>query len=117
MTIQETALFARQPFSIDEVSPEIQQTSRNTFSFLLKKMAQVSLESIGDKLHIHKSNVCRMKENGELEKASALIVAIGVDVVAMEEENNRLREENAAYQVLLAAKLNSQKEKPEVSAN
>jgi hypothetical protein len=58
-----------------------------------------------------------MKENGELEKASALFIAIGVDVVAMEEEIALLREQNAAYQVLLAAKLNSQKEKPEVSSN
>lgn len=96
---------SRIKFSLSEVSPEIQTTSRNTFSLLLQKMGNVSLESIGDKLHIHKSNVSRMKDSGELEKASAIFVAIGIDVPAMEKEIAELRKQNQALQVVAMANL------------
>jgi len=98
-------LGSRVQFTLNEVSPEIQTTSRNTFSLLLQKMGNVSLESIGDKLHVHKSNVCRMKENGELEKAAALFVAIGIDVPSMEKEIAELRKQNQALQVVALANL------------
>lgn len=114
---EEQALFSRAPFSLSEVSPEIQKLSRNTFSILLRKMGEQSLESIGDKMQWHRSNVWRFKQNGGLEKMTAMLLSLGIDVAAMEEEINRLREENAAYHVLLKAKFNEQKEKPEISSN
>lgn len=98
-------LGSRIQFSLDAVSPDIQKQSRNTFSMLLHKMGQVSLESIGDKLHCHKSNVCRMKENGELEKASAIFVALDIDVPAMQKEIEELRKQNQALQVVAMSNL------------
>lgn len=114
---QEEVLFSRQPFSLEEVSDELKQVARNNFSALLRKMGQLSLEVIGDRLCMHKSNICRMKENGELVRVASVTAAIGYDIAAMEEEIKELRRQNAAFQVLLEAKLISQKEKPEVSAN
>lgn len=111
------ALFARQPFTLDEVSPEIHEVSRKNYSALLRNMNQLGLATIGDKLQLHSSNVCRMKDSGELLKVAATNAGIGIDILAMEEEIKELRRQNEAFQILLAAKLISQKEKPEISSN
>lgn len=114
---EDPALFARQPFSLDEVSPDIREKARKNFSIFLRNINQLGLTYVGDKLQLHISNVSRMKDNGELLKVVATNIAVGIDVAAMEEEIKELRRQNEAYQILLAAKLNSHKEKPEVSSN
>ena len=110
-------VFSCAPFTLEEVSPEIQEKSRNVLSFLLRKMGEQSLDAIGDKMHMHRSNVWRMKQNGGFEKMSAVLAALDIDISAMEKQIADLQEQNAAYRVLLAAKLNEQKEKPEISSN
>jgi hypothetical protein len=97
--------FSRRQFSIDDVSEVIRPMVLSNFSALLRKMSETTLEAIGDRLQLHKSNICRIKDNGELLKVAATTVAIGVDIVAMEEEIKELRRQNAAFQVLLEAKL------------
>lgn len=114
---EDSTLFARQPYSLEEVSPEIHDVARKNFSALLRNMNQLGLATIGDRLQLHSSNVCRMKDSGELLKVAATSAGIGIDILAMEEEIKELRRQNEAFQVLLAAKLNSHKEKPEVSSN
>lgn len=114
---EDSALLSRQPYSLEEVSADIAISARNNFSALLRKMAQFSLETIGDKLRLHKSNICRMKENGELARVAAITAAIGYDIVAMEEEIKELRRQNAALQIVAQANLSLHKEKPEVSCN
>lgn len=114
---EDPALFARQPFSLDEVSPDIHQVARKNYSALLRNLSGLGLVTVGDRLRLHSSNVCRMKESGELLKVAANIAGVGIDILAMEEEIKELHRQNEAFQILLAAKLNSHKEKPEVSSN
>lgn len=114
---QSEVLFSRSQFSISEVSDEILASSRNNYSALLRKMGEERLEAIGDKLHLHKANICRMKSNGELERVSAIIAALGFDFKQIEEELQELRRQNEALQVVAQANLSLHKEKPEVSGN
>lgn len=114
---EDSALFARQPYSLEEVSPEIHESSRNNFSAMLRKMNEVGLTEIGDKLMLHKSNVSRMKDNGELLKVAATMAGIGIDVVELENEIIELRRQNAALQIVAQANLSLHKEKPEISSN
>lgn len=114
---EDHALFARQPFSLNEVSPEIHEKTRKNLSIFLRNINQLGLAYVSDKLQLHVSNVSRMKDNGELLKVVATNIAVGIDVAAMEEEIKELRRQNEAFQVLLAAKFVSQKEKPEISSN
>lgn len=114
---EEPALFARQPFTLEEVSPEIREVSRKNYSALLRNMNQLGLAAIGDKLQLHSSNVCRMKDSGELLKVAATSAGIGIDILAMEEEIKELRRQNAALQIVAQANLSLHKEKPEISSN
>ena len=58
-----------------------------------------------------------LKDNGDFAWIASVNAAVGYDLVAMEEEIKELRRQNEAFQILLAAKLISQKEKPEISSN
>lgn len=98
-------IFSRSKFSIEEVSAEIQKQSRNNFSLLLRKMGEQSLESIGDKLHWHKSTICRMKDGGDLEKVAAVLAALGLDMNSLFEENQELRRQCEALKVIAHSNL------------
>lgn len=97
--------FSRSDFSIEEVSPLIREASRNNFSLLLRKMSEQSLDNIGDKLHLHKSNVSRMKENGSLQKVAAILVALDLDVESLIKENEELKRQCSALQVIAHSNL------------
>lgn len=115
--LEDSALFARQPFTLDEVSPDIHQVARKNYSALLRNLSGLGLVTVGDRLRLHSSNVCRMKESGELLKVAANIAGVGIDILAMEEEIKELRRQNAALQIVAQANLSLHKEKPEVSSN
>lgn len=110
MTENESApLFSRKPFTLDDVSDEIRPIVQSNFSALLRKISEQGLDAIGDKLMLHKSNVSRMKDNGELLAVAARTAAIGFDIVAMEELIAELRRQNAALQIVAEANLSLHK--------
>lgn len=97
--------FTRKIFSLEDVSPKIHDVARTNHAVFLKQIAQLGLETVGDRLHLHPSTISRMKDGGALLKMASTSAGIGIDILAMQEEIKELTRQNVALQVLVHAKL------------